>query len=1365
MIKNKKGFTLIEILAAITILGILTGIAVVSVTKIIENGKKKHYLTAEENMKLAGQSFAQQNRSNLPKAIGQKTKISMKKLIDKNYIQTIKDYSENDCDMDKSYVQIFKYSQSDYSYVAYLECPNYNSKENISDITPEIDAKIDENEDARTAHARIKITGNDKIVSYSYILYRNDKQIKNTGNVQEKGLPATKNINFSLEEYTPGNIKLVVTATNVYGNTKTVTVTKDIPDRKNPTCVIKTEDQPTSPKTWIKDRNGERKITVGCEDGETGSGCKRKEYSKTFRDSMRTGKITIEDEAGNKTDCEVSVYIDKINPTITVNAFNRDASGKKVGNAVKTVSTTLDSTSKTLDLTSLSSTKWLNNTYYPNGIYYEIKINDNLELYTYKLTGNKTGLTENHSEVNAITRSINNSNVSGTAKTKNTSITTDGYNKTKVEISDEAGNTATVTMITPLDRVAPTKPTVSMYKWSNNSTRPTLNNYSTLSSYQNDTWSNRSIYTIATGSTDGMSGFKEYQHNASGATADTTNNAGQARSVEAEGISYVQFRACDIAGNCSDYTANKTIKIDKTAPTCEVSGGNAAWINASSSTTKRTITATCVDNGSQCDSTRAIISLDYTDDIDVTNAGAAGVGQGGTVYDNAGNSVSCAANQTVKIDKTAPTAPTVSMYKWSNNSTRPTASNHSGLTAYGNDTWSNKNIFTIAGDSTDETSGVAKYQFNASGATADATDSDGRSRSVEAEGISHVQYRACDHAGNCSNYSPEQTIKIDKTSPECTNSGDSTTWTKNDRTISWGCDDGTSGCNSSYSGSSKKFTSTTKNSTIAEYTIKDNAGNTTTCPARTTKVYVDKTAPTCSITGDSKTWTKNNRTITWGCDDSHSGCNSSYSGGSTPFSATTKTSTIAAYTIKDNVGNTTECAATTVDVYVDKTVPTCPITGDSTTWTKNDRTITWGCGDTDSGCKSGKSGSSTKYSSTTKTATIAKYTVEDNAGNSTECSAKTVNVYVDKTSPTCTKDGDSTTWTNGDRTITWGCSDDDSGCDTSYSGSSKTFNTTTKTSKISSYTIKDKAGNSVTCSERTANVYVDKTAPTITSITNPTGGVATQTPFALTLNGTDSGSGISKWRYKYGSTNWVDYSSSNKSPFTTTNFSAVRNEDVYISACDVAGNCSEPSTSKIYIVSNLCDSTTAYNCSGWSWSNCTKDCDTGTKYEYRTCDYKSAYDNSTYCSSGTEYRNQNTACNTHACAEDINSTKYSGCDVYYITTCDSTNCTYTNKNGKSSTGTIAKSSLTDSRNTNCAKSTCPDSSTIFGEGKGTISGNYGARINTSGWGNWCYASGGPCSPSTGYERVCVVDICRGELAKDLKTKWNCDYSRAWCSCK
>ena len=59
-------------------------------------------------------------------------KTSLQTLVDKNYIKAIKDYSDNECDLEKSYVQIFKYSQDDYSYLAYLECPSYNSMEQIT---------------------------------------------------------------------------------------------------------------------------------------------------------------------------------------------------------------------------------------------------------------------------------------------------------------------------------------------------------------------------------------------------------------------------------------------------------------------------------------------------------------------------------------------------------------------------------------------------------------------------------------------------------------------------------------------------------------------------------------------------------------------------------------------------------------------------------------------------------------------------------------------------------------------------------------------------------------------------------------------------------------------------------------------------------------------------------------------------------------------------------------------------------------------------------------------------------------------------------------------------------------------------------
>ena len=109
----------------------------------------------------------------------------------------------------------------------------------------------------------------------------------------------------------------------------------------------------------------------------------------------------------------------------------------------------------------------------------------------------------------------------------------------------------------------------------------------------------------------------------------------------------------DKAGNKSSCGANQTVRIDKTPPTCNVVGGSNTWINKSSKTASRTITATCSDTGGSGCKT-ASFSKTYSNNIDTTTAGAKGVGKGGTVEDKAGNKSSCGANQTVKIDKEPP---------------------------------------------------------------------------------------------------------------------------------------------------------------------------------------------------------------------------------------------------------------------------------------------------------------------------------------------------------------------------------------------------------------------------------------------------------------------------------------------------------------------------------------------------------------------------------------------------------------------------------------------------------------------------------------------------------------------------------------
>ena len=149
--------------------------------------------------------------------------------------------------------------------------------------------------------------------------------------------------------------------------------------------------------------------------------------------------------------------------------------------------------------------------------------------------------------------------------------------------------------------------------------------------------------------------------------------------------------------------------------------------------------------------------------------------------------------------------------------------------------------------------------------------------------------------------------------------------------------------------------------------------------------------------------------------------------------------------VKDAVGNS---ATVTLDVKIDNDKPSCGTpSGSSTSWTKNNRTITQPCSDAVSGCK--QSSYPDTWDSTTKTSNI---TITDNAGNSKDCP---VNVYVDKSKPSCTIKYKSKS--SSGVTVSMTCSDSGSGCKTDNISS-----TTLTSSKT--FTVKDNVGREGSCS-------------------------------------------------------------------------------------------------------------------------------------------------------------------------------------------------------------------------------------------------------------------------------------------------------------
>ena len=176
----------------------------------------------------------------------------------------------------------------------------------------------------------------------------------------------------------------------------------------------------------------------------------------------------------------------------------------------------------------------------------------------------------------------------------------------------------------------------------------------------------------------------------------------------------------------------------------------------------------------------------------------------------------------------------------------------------------------------------------------------------------------------------------------------------------------------------------------------------------------------------------------------------------------------------------------------------------------------------------------------------------------------------DKVPPTCGEViGESTEWTKNDRTITINCSDDRNGCESV----TKTFNSTTKVGYIE---IKDGNNNTTSCP---VNVYIDKTPPSNLSITGNPGCVNQPATISLKLSAKEDESGIAKWQYGYSTNSMIDYANSSSNTFTTTPFSAVRNQPAYFRACDKVGNCSSFASTNICI--NRKTASIGGNASNW----------------------------------------------------------------------------------------------------------------------------------------------------------------------------------------
>lgn len=271
----------------------------------------------------ASKNYAQDNKNSLPREIGKISKISLKDIIDKKYLSKVFDYKKNNCDLDASYVEVQKTSNGKYSYYVTLICPkdNYPSKEQLKQ-TDDISITFTQNTDPKIPYIQLHIEGEKKLASYSYILYKDNKEIKNSGNIKINN-KQSYDYKVDLKKYKEGIYKLKVTAINEDGESNTKASDMISIDFSNPSCEnIKLTE---GIKGWS---NKDKTFSVDCVMTD-GSACPTQTVTKKFTKDANSGYIKISD--GKKTTyCQIDVKIDKTAPTCTVKSSSTGWTNKYV---------------------------------------------------------------------------------------------------------------------------------------------------------------------------------------------------------------------------------------------------------------------------------------------------------------------------------------------------------------------------------------------------------------------------------------------------------------------------------------------------------------------------------------------------------------------------------------------------------------------------------------------------------------------------------------------------------------------------------------------------------------------------------------------------------------------------------------------------------------------------------------------------------------------------------------------------------------------------------------------------------------------------------------------------------------------------
>ena len=142
MMRKNKGFSLVELLAVIVILGLIAAIGIGATSMLVDRAKKDKMDSQKNTVTMSAQTYMQNNKNLVPKIIGESKIIKVSDLRRSNYLtEDIKNNKGESC-MEKSYVKVYKLSNSEYTYTTYLYCGSEEIPAEQDVPTPKVVAKF-----------------------------------------------------------------------------------------------------------------------------------------------------------------------------------------------------------------------------------------------------------------------------------------------------------------------------------------------------------------------------------------------------------------------------------------------------------------------------------------------------------------------------------------------------------------------------------------------------------------------------------------------------------------------------------------------------------------------------------------------------------------------------------------------------------------------------------------------------------------------------------------------------------------------------------------------------------------------------------------------------------------------------------------------------------------------------------------------------------------------------------------------------------------------------------------------------------------------------------------------------------------------